>query len=221
MVRYPPSDDIFTMHNYRLYNPGGRVGWSYSQGKPYEWKLLRHIKDLRLKGVAFDIGAHVGNHTLWMAAWCGLTVHSWEPHQSTREALLRNLELNPGLNVTVHDWAAGKEDGVGRFSEEPWVSFDPYRNGALLNAGTGAIPIYSIDSRVQVDDLVLVKVDVEGMEPDALAGMAEHLKLWKPLVFAETHTDEAMNAIGEVIGPIGYRKVKTLQMGSRMDKWET
>ena len=225
-----PTGRIYEMGPYRIADPGGRIGWTFSaKNLPYEWRLLRQIRSLGLSGSAFDIGAHVGNHALWMAAVCGLEVHAWEPYPASRRQLEANLALNPGVNIHVYDWAAGDRDGFGEFSEGAWTGFDPSRDGARFLPGTGEekflpgpgrIPMHRIDDHLDVSDLAVVKVDVEGMEPEALAGMIRHLEASKPVVYAETHTDEAMERVGAVIGPLGYSKTLTIHMGSRMDRWD-
>lgn len=215
-----PTDRIFDMGEYRIHDPGGRVGYTLDRGMPYEWRLLYQIRSLQLSGSAFDVGAHVGNHALWLAAECGLKVHAWEPHAPSRALLDENLSLNPDLPVTVHGWAAGDRETTGRFTSGRWVSFDPQREGAVLAPGEGDIRIRRIDDHLYVDDLAVVKIDVEGTEPQVLAGMTDHLERCSPVVYCETHTGAAEEEIGAVLGPLGYKRTQTLRMGSRMDRWE-
>ena len=61
-----------------------------------------------MTGSVFDVGAHIGNHTLYFGAVCGLKVYAWEPHDGSLKQLHANLALNPQLEVEVFDWAAGE-----------------------------------------------------------------------------------------------------------------
>ena len=88
---------------YRINNPGeGRIGSKLNNREPYERKLLVDCYQLSRTGTVFDVGAHIGNHTLYFAAICGMEVHAWEPFADSRKQLEANLALNPGLAVNCH-----------------------------------------------------------------------------------------------------------------------
>lgn len=218
------SDDIVRIarggRSYRITNPGpGRVGSKLAHGEPYEKKLLQEILRQGYSGTAFDIGAHIGNHTLWLAAICGLKVHAWEPYEDSRRQLLANLDLNPALDVTVHDWAAGDRDTHGRFTSGMWLEFDPTRDGAAMKVDRGDVPVHRIDDYVQVDDLAVVKVDVEGMEAQALRGAIHNIERCLPVIYAEAHTADDHSSVADVLEPLGYVHTYTVRMGSPMDRW--
>lgn len=215
--------DIVTIEafgrSYRINNPGGRIGSKVEHGEPYERKLLTDIAQLGLTGTAFDVGAHVGNHSLFLAAVCGLRVHAWECHPSTAERFLDNLELNPTLNITLHTWAAGAVRGDAHLTPGRWVEFDPTRGDKGQIAPGGPITVDRIDDRLNVDDLAVVKVDVEGTEHDVLAGMVGHLMRCRPVVYTETHSKRASRRVAEVLEPLGYRMDRGIHMGSTMERW--
>lgn len=219
------AGDVVTIEafgrSYLITNPGpGRVGSKLEHGEPYERKLLVDIHRRKLTGTVFDVGAHIGNHSLYLAAICGLKVHAWEPYDQSRAMLEANLELNPGLDVTVHSWAAGASDTRGRFTKGMWLEFDPTRDGDTLTLDRGDVPVHRIDDHLHITDLSVVKVDVEGMEPDALTGMVDHLTRCRPVVYAETHTRTAAHRITEVLEPLGYQPTGEIVMGSTMTVWE-
>lgn len=197
---------------YRMYNPGGRIGKRMSSGKPYEHKLLHQIRGRNLKGSALDLGAHVGNHSIYLALVCGLKVHAWEADAGRREQLAANLRLNEKISkrVTVYPYAAGAGTGFGSWKGGRYMSLD---------VGDGPVPIRAVDEVMDVPDLSLVKIDIEGMEPDALRGMREHLKRSHPVVYTEVHTDEAHRAQAAVLKPLGYQMTSPVVMGSRMECW--
>jgi FkbM family methyltransferase len=222
------AGDVVTItaydRSYRIVNPGpGRVGSKLALGEPYERKLLQDIHQRGLSGTAFDVGAHIGNHTLYLAAVCGFAVHAWEPHEKSLAQLDANLALNPGLDVTVHRWAAGREEGRGKLTAGMWLEFDPSRDGAAMQIDRGHVPVHRIDDHLDVDDLAVVKVDVEGMEADVLAGMGRHLERCRPVVYAETHTRTAAHRIAKVLHPFGYSctgQIGPPAIGSPMTIWE-
>jgi FkbM family methyltransferase len=206
---------------YRIVNPGvGRVGSKLALGEPYERKLLVDCYQQGFTGTAFDVGAHIGNHTLFLAAVCRLRVHAWEPHDRSRAMLADNLALNPDLDVTVHDWAAGEADTHGRFTSGMWIEFDPDRDGAAIKIERGDVAVHRIDDHLDVGDLAVLKIDVEGMEPHVIAGALGHIERCRPVIYAETHTPDAHSAVAELIEPLGYEMTRAIHMGSTMERWQ-
>ena len=207
--------------SYRIVDPGGRVGSKVIRGEPYERQLLVDVHQQARPGTALDVGAHVGNHTLYMAAITGLRVHAFECHAPTADRLRGNVELNPTLDIDVHDYALGSAKGTGSLTAGRWVEFDPTRddNGHLDPDDAGTVEVRVFDDEFHVDDLSIVKVDVEGTEAQVLVGMVDHLDRCSPLVYAETHSADAHDAIAAVLEPLGYSMTRGIQMGSLMERW--
>lgn len=217
-------DDVVTIDGfgpaYRIINPGpGRVGSKLAHHEPYEKALLLDVQSLGLIGSAFDIGAHIGNHSLFLAACCGLDIHAWEPHRDSLMALRRNIKLNPGLNIKVHAYACGDSDTVGRLTAK--MSFGVAGEGDVpLKLGRGAIKVHRIDDNIDVPDVAVIKVDVEGMESEALAGAVRHIERSLPVIYAEAHTRTSSRKVAAVLEPFGYEMTKRVEMGSPMERWQ-
>ena len=206
--------------SYLINNPGsGRVGSKLSMGIPYEKDLLVDTYQHKLTGTAFDVGAHIGNHALFFAGVCGLKVHAWEPHEKSLSMLEDNLALNPDLDITVHSWGAGNTHTRGRFISSMQIGLDPDRDGDKMKLEQGHVEVRPIDSIGIIDDLALVKIDVEGMEVQVLEGMVENLTANKPVIYTEAHTDEDWQNIGNVLTPLGYSMTRAIHMGSRQLRW--
>lgn len=197
--------------SYRINDPGGRIAQPLRQGRPYEAKMLDEIWGRKFTGVALDIGANVGNHSLFFAAVCGLTVYAFEPEPGFYAQLVDNLILNPYLNITPYDVAAGAEKGKGRMLPSMHVKPDP----------DGDVLVLPIDELIpHVEDVSVIKVDVEGGEPQALAGAARLIERWHPVIYTETHTRAAGQRTAAVLDPLGYQPTGAIHMGSTMERWE-
>ncbi len=210
---------------YRIRNPGpGRTGDKLANCEPYEKRLLIDIYQHHLVGTAVDVGAHIGNHTLWLAAICGLRVMAFEPHPQSLANMTHNLAINEdlGMNVTVSPMALGNREGRARLTGGYWIEFDPSRSdsGTLVPDAAGDVLVVRFDDWFTVDDLVVVKVDVEGTEADVLAGMAEHLNRCQPIVYAEANDQGNELAVGQILRPLGYTMTRGIHMGSTMQRWE-
>lgn len=155
----------------------------------YEAKLLAQIKALDLirpTSVICDIGANIGNHTLYFSLVLGAgKVIAFEPQPNVHAVLQRNLVLN-GLEsrVVTHRVMLGEQAGSGRI-----VKFNP-RNlgGTAFEPGEGEIPLMTLDSLVKGDDLSrldLIKIDVEGMQQAVLLGAADVIAARRPPLWIE------------------------------------
>jgi FkbM family methyltransferase len=195
---------------YSMNDPGGRVGSVLATGRPYEWPLLDEIAGRQFSGTAFDVGAHVGNHTVFLAAVCGLNVVAWEPDDRAYEMLLDNLALNPGLRVETFKVAAGETEARG--------ALNSLMTGSECDDGD--VTICPVDDVVDCPDLSVVKIDVEGYEHRVLAGMTRHLLRSHPVVYAEAHGTIAQRQQHAVLAPLGYRVTGEIKMGSPMFRWE-
>jgi FkbM family methyltransferase len=205
MPEYPLSAHD---HNY-IIEADGRLGDVISRGIPYEADLLEHIYEQRFKGLALDVGAHIGNHTLWFAVVCGLTVHAFEPIEVKRLRL--NVARNGIRKVKVHPFALGAQEG--------WAT--AVGKGELA-IGAGTLPVRMLDN-LKLVGVGLIKIDVEGMEPEVLAGGEKTIRRDRPAIFAEARKPEDHEAIAALLIPWGYRMVERFasrSVASPVERWD-
>lgn len=195
--------------SYRMHRGWRRVDRHARHGRPYERALLERIHGQGFTGTAVDVGANVGNHTLWLAAVCGLQVEAFEPVWPNR--LAANIALN-GLDgrVAVHPVALGDRD----------TSAVHVRAGRLIVDACGDIPVRTLDS-YGLDDVSVVKVDVEGWEQSVLSGARETLGRCRPVVYAEEHGAQR-ESVAQVLQPLGYRWVGFVrgERGTPVSEWQ-
>lgn len=186
--------------HYEINDPGGVIGQPLLEGKPYEEKVLEHIYRLHLEGTALDIGAHVGNHTLWFAVVCGMNVVASEPVEFDR--LVDNVCLIKDLNVRGRIRAVAMAMGAREGRAEPAgkgrLDLDP--SGRYLVA-----PVDSLGLR----DVSLIKIDVEGMEPEVLEGASDTIEACRPRIFAEARDRQAARRVRPIMERFGYTHVHT------------
>lgn len=207
-----PNGDprIYQLDGYQI-RAGGKVGQCAERGEPYEAKLLADIAALDATGIAVDVGAHIGNHSLWLAAH-GFEVLAFEPDPDSFQQLESNIALNPDLIVHAYPVALGNRATHGKFVAPGTIQVD-----------RGDTEVVTFDAYMAdllgPDRVSVVKVDVEGMEHLVLIGMLRMLKAHRPVVYAEAHSRIAERQQLMVLGGLGYEKVRDIQMGSRMVKW--
>jgi FkbM family methyltransferase len=181
-------------------------------GDPYEQPLLEQIYAQGFAGTAVDVGAHVGNHTLWLAAICGLKVDAIEPvlHRELRD----NVELNRLQDVVrVHPFALGERSGTAHHT-------GPF---GRLAVGDGAIEVRRLDD-LDLRDVSVIKIDVEGMEAAVIAGGERTIRRDAPMIYAEEWLEPQWHSdIAAVLEPWGYRmtyKFESPEAWTPLGRWE-
>ena len=138
----------------------------------------------------FDIGGNVGHHSLFMAPRADRVV-VFEPFPWLQEKIREKIALNRVANVQVVPVALGEvnttltyypgggsNSGTGTFvPEEDGLYKDPVelmvRNGDELC------------DELRLPPIDLIKIDVEGLEPSALRGLARHIQRSRPPILME------------------------------------
>lgn len=147
-------------------------------------------------GCAVDIGANIGNHSLFFADHFR-AVRSFEPHPRTYALLKLNAELAD--NVTCHGFGISDAAGVAYISDSAGNA-----GGATVSAapagGTRQIELQPLDAVLDPGERVtLIKLDVEGHEYPALLGCRETIARHRPLVLFEQHAQELVGGSSRVI----------------------
>src|SRR5688572_29804506 len=80
----------------------------------YEGDVLRYLAHMaRPGGVIVDVGANIGNHAVFFAAYMAELVIAMEPAPELAALLRRNLEANAVENAIVVEAAAGVRQEEG------------------------------------------------------------------------------------------------------------
>lgn len=136
------------------------------------FKIERALDLVGNHGIALDIGAHVGFWSMWLAQSFE-HVHAFEPVHG--DCFAHNVNRD---NVTLHRVAVGRQSGF------TGITLDGANSGKTSLARGASIEVRSIDS-YSFENVGLMKIDVEGYEPEVLEGAAETIKRCKPLVVFE------------------------------------
>jgi FkbM family methyltransferase len=179
-----------------LARPGVQVDWHVLFFGTYEPGVRRVFrKVLPLGGVALDIGANVGWHTLLMASLVGASgrVLAVEANPFLRQRLYDHLSLNRFRQVDVMPYAVADTEGAMEFYA-PALNDPNSGNGHVVETGPafpgGTIPVEArrldaIISASGVGRLDLIKIDVEGFEWQVFQGGAKTIARFRPHIIFE------------------------------------
>lgn len=165
-----------------------------------EGQIRSYLKD---KAV-LDIGANLGNHTVYFSKICGVkSVYAFEPNAVAFNMLNKNIEIND-LVETVKAFNIG----VGHKRSKGEITFFDSQNigrTQIAEKEDGQIEILPIDDFDFGTKIGLIKIDVEGMEVDVIRGAVNTIQKDKPYIMLESwNTTENIKCIRDILQPIGY-----------------
>jgi len=162
-------------------------------GRFYEWQELSIIaRHFPASGTFCDIGANVGNHTVYAGLFLGPSrIVVFEPNPRAIRVLELNILLN-GLGGIVESGHLGI--GLGAAPGHASMT-TPERNlggNALdIDDPAGEIEVRAGDACLAGMAVDFLKVDVEGMEVPVLEGLVETIARCRPAIFVEVMDDRA------------------------------
>ena len=193
MEPYAQEDSIeLFFQNELIFMPdsGGVMTQHYKSGIFYEMGMLEAIRSLARPGTYIDVGANIGNHSLFFEMFCpSERVIAFEPLQVALGFLKKTRKFNQ-LQFEIHE--LGLSDHHGKLE-------------TAIGPKTYTIPVIPLDD-FNLDDVSIVKMDIEGMEPEAIRGMSETLLRCRPILFIEAHTQDEINEQENILNPLGYQR---------------
>jgi FkbM family methyltransferase len=193
-------------------NPIGTALQRYRGWATVEIKFLRQF--ITPGATVLDGGANVGMHSLAFAQWVGMAgkVVSVEASPETCAVLRSNMESNGLAHVEVVCAALDAEAGtclVERLNPER-----PQNVGMLHTAAHSPsvrqpesmieTAARTIDS-LELDELHLLKLDVEGSEYRAIKGGLETIRRHRPVILTEALDLEGTLPVLDLLRPLGYK----------------
>lgn len=173
----------------------------------YELKLLEKIKSLNIGGTYVDVGANIGNHTLFFSENCNSKkVVSIELDKNIFECLSKNVKEN-SLSKEV----LLINSGVGEKIKNVTTSNIDKQNVGMtkiLNDG-GETQISTLDNLLSdIHEINLIKLDVEGYELNAIKGATEILEKHSPILVTELTDTNQFIEFEKYISKFGYKTDK-------------
>lgn len=156
-------------------------------------------------GVCIDVGANIGTHTLAFANAVGPegTVASFEPERINFQLLCANIALNQCLNIWTFPFAVGETSKTVRF---PHLNYNQSINFGMvteIKEGGYFVKAYPLD-HLELPCIDLIKIDVEGQEPEVILGAKEIIRQYQPFIYAEFHPKDQSQDLVKLIQNLDY-----------------
>lgn len=182
-----------------------------SSGNFYEIDMLQDIAKRTPKGSSIiDVGANIGNHSIYFGMFCDVgKVISFEPQPFVFDILSKNIKLN-GLENKVRAFQLGIGSEQGHANLQA-VDSKNLGMTKLSSDAKGKVEIVTIDGffegNLEIDNVSVIKIDVEGMEIEVLKGAIKTIMKYKPFIYAEAGDHESYVKLDEFLSSYGYIKI--------------
>lgn len=179
----------------------------------FERFLSRELAVFRT-GVAVDVGANIGNHSLYLQRHFARVI-AFEPNPDALAILRCNVALSGEGRIEVISVGLGDRDATLEFHQDS--------RGNLGGSGFGFAGVTGGNRRecrvCRGDDVLspallggkriaLIKLDIEGAEFAALRGLGDTIRNHRPVILFESHRaggDSGGRAIFGLLRGLGYR----------------
>jgi FkbM family methyltransferase len=188
-------------HGCMLVNPndvyvGGAI-LRYGEYGELEFRLLRQL--LVRPGKIVEIGANIGSHTVALAKLAaGRGLVAFEPQPVIFQNLCANLSLNGIRNVQAWPWACGERSETLYFPPQDYAARGNFGAVSLHEERKDtdiAVPAVKLQDVLLPGPVALLKIDVEGMELEALKGASEILAASRPVLYVENDRPKKSQAL--------------------------
>jgi len=146
----------------------------------FEAEILDYIRDSFPKQhTILDIGANIGNHSVYFANFLKyISIVAFEPIPANLGLLVGNLQPYTGIYVVPYA-LSDKREVIPMTEKLDNMGMSGYdTNGKILAEA------YPLDF-FNYNNVTLMKIDVENMEPKVLLGAKETIQRCKPLILIE------------------------------------
>jgi FkbM family methyltransferase len=158
----------------------------------------------RRPAVFVDVGANIGAYACAVGILGVPAVVAFEPIPQLFRELQHNISLNR-LPADLYAVAVGDHEGFTRFTSPPG------ENRGLAHVaddGELSVPITALDKTIaHRDDVVALKIDVEGFETHVLDGARELISRNGGYAQIEARTESDVGAVATRMIALGWRQV--------------
>ncbi|MFE6507337.1 FkbM family methyltransferase [Nocardioides sp. NPDC057767] len=181
-------------------------------GRPYEELMLQAmVAALEPGDLVVDVGANIGNHSLYLAVVGELHVVAYEPNPELVAGISASVEAN-GLSdrVVIRDVGVHASSARGTMA-----NLDATNLGAQSVAVAdeeGDFAVVALDDEHFPARVAALKIDVEGAEIDVLEGATALIERDRPLLYVECGTLAGYQKVSSWMIRMGYAQTGTFNL---------
>ncbi|MBL8513413.1 MAG: FkbM family methyltransferase, partial [Betaproteobacteria bacterium] len=202
LVRAKHGWMLFNRHDVYIGRSIGKYG-EFSEGE-----IALFAQFCRAGDVVVEVGANIGAHTLALANLVGAQgrVHAFEAQRVVFQTLCANVALNSLTHVECHHLALGAQTGMLKLPDFVYSQEGNFGGVEISQFAEGLpVPLARLDDTLDLTTCKLIKIDVEGMEREVIAGATSTIGKHRPFLYVENDRVEKSSALIDAIEALGYR----------------
>ena len=167
--------------------------WMLKHLKPWDYEQILRLKDIlkESKSLFIDCGSNFGAYSVIISSLCKNTdVLSFDASNKMIGRLKENINLNKLKNIKIFNLGIGKKNSKDYFNDNDsdFLNLGSYKfqkknNSKLLKVV--ALDQFLDKFKLSKYKKIVIKIDIEGYEFEALQGLEKIIKLFKPIIFIE------------------------------------
>jgi len=177
----------------------------------YELRLLERVEEISKEGVFIDLGANLGNHSVFFMNFCQCTkLYAVEACQDTADVLKINIDQNNPNNV---DYEIFVKAITGHSGSVTLSDVNTGNTGLtrVVDCDQGDTPSVTIDELfADVENISVIKMDIEGFEYESIQAAHNILTKHNPIIIAELHLGQGVGFadMDKYLSQYGYKSDK-------------
>lgn len=184
--------------------PGTTKCYYYGKYDRAEFTFLERY--LRKNDIFLDVGSNIGSYALFCSKKCGCRSYAFEPAPETFAELQENISRNHLQNLIVaYNFALGDKESNVQFT----TTLDMANHIIVNDSNVKAINTVNVKCK-RLDEVVeyadVIKMDVEGFEPQAIRGADGILKSGKLNVIIVEVLRNLEDIEKELVDRYGYKR---------------
>jgi len=178
---------------YSYHNKKDLSRWMLKNLKPWDYEKILKLKEIlkKNKSLFIDCGSNFGSYSIVISSLCRNTqVLSFDASRKMINRLKENINLNKLKNIKIFNLGIGRKNSKDYFNDNDsdFLNFGSYKfqkknNSKLLKVV--ALDQFLDKFKLSKFKKIVIKIDIEGYEFEALQGLEKIIKFFKPIIFIE------------------------------------
>lgn len=182
----------------------------------YEHDLLSYLDYVAPKGgIYVDVGSNIGNHSIFFGKFLADFVVCIDANANLIQVLERNLQKNLEDKFRIFNYAVGSKEGRGKIILPDYiannigaarvevVNDEQNKNSEYITVKTLDSILEKLDENLKQLPVQVIKIDIEGMEIEALKGAMETIRKYRPHLIVEVIESNNLE-IESLLSKLGY-----------------